>query len=152
MVGLLFYIPEHNETKIRNSEFSAPSGSTTLVVVIMIIIVVVIVVTPQPPWPPPHDFQISSKFNTFYIAKLHIRSKPQIPTRFEVHKYFSHNTLCLWVSFSTSLSKHKAHIENPKFLTPGGGEIIVVIIIIVVPPTSWPPPHDFQKIIIICKI
>ena len=38
----------------------------------------------------------------------------------------------MWVSFSTSLSKHKAHIENPKFLTPGGGEIIVVVIVIVV--------------------
>ena len=46
-VGLLFYIPEHNETKIRNSEFSAPSGSTTLVVVIVVVIIVV--VTPQPP-------------------------------------------------------------------------------------------------------
>ena len=29
-VGLLFYIPEHNVTKIGNSEFSAPSGSETL--------------------------------------------------------------------------------------------------------------------------
>ena len=44
----------------------------------------------------------------------------------------SHNTLCLWVSFSTSLSKHKAHIENPKFLTPGGGEKIIVVIVVVV--------------------
>ena len=37
----------------------------------------------------------------------------------------------MWVSFSTSLSKHKAHIENPKFLTPGGGEKIVVVIVVV---------------------
>ena len=45
-VGLLFYIPEHNETKIRNSEFSTPSGSETVEVVI---IVIVIVVAPLPP-------------------------------------------------------------------------------------------------------
>ena len=38
----------------------------------------------------------------------------------------------MWVSFSTSLSKHKVHIENPKFLTPGGGEKVVVVIVIVV--------------------
>ena len=50
-VGLLFYIPEHNETKIRNSEFSAPSGSTTLAVVVIVVIIIfnIIVVTPQPP-------------------------------------------------------------------------------------------------------
>ena len=42
-VGLLFYIPEHNDTQIGNSEFSAPSGSTTLAVVIVVIIVIVIV-------------------------------------------------------------------------------------------------------------
>ena len=45
-VGLLFYIPEHNDTQIGNSEFSAPSGSNTLVVVV--IVVVVIVVAPLP--------------------------------------------------------------------------------------------------------
>ena len=44
-VGLLFYIPEHNDTQIGNSEFSAPSGSTTLVVVI---VVVVIIIAPLP--------------------------------------------------------------------------------------------------------
>ena len=43
-VGLLFYIPEHNETKIRNSEFSTPSGSETVVVVIIIV-----VIAPLPP-------------------------------------------------------------------------------------------------------
>ena len=46
-VGLLFYIPEHNETKIRNSEFSTPSGSETVEVVVIIIIIVVI--APLPP-------------------------------------------------------------------------------------------------------
>ena len=56
-VGLLFYIPEHNETKIRNSEFSTPSGSET--------VEIVIVIAPLPPWPPPHDFQILSKFINF---------------------------------------------------------------------------------------
>ena len=45
-VGLLFYIPEHNDTQIGNSEFSAPSGSKTLVVVI--VIVVVVIVAPLP--------------------------------------------------------------------------------------------------------
>ena len=45
-VGLLFYIPEHNDTQIGNSEFSAPSGNITLVVVI---IVVIIIVAPRPP-------------------------------------------------------------------------------------------------------
>ena len=40
-VGLLFYIPEHNVTKIGNSEFSAPSGSETLEVVNVVIVVVV---------------------------------------------------------------------------------------------------------------
>ena len=43
VVGLLFYIPEHNETKIRNSEFSTPSGSETVVVI------VVIIIAPLPP-------------------------------------------------------------------------------------------------------
>ena len=43
-VGLLFYIPEHNDTQIGNSEFSAPSGTITLVVVI-----IVIVIAPLPP-------------------------------------------------------------------------------------------------------
>ena len=37
-VGLLFYIPEHNDTQIGNSEFSAPSGSKTLVVVVVVIV------------------------------------------------------------------------------------------------------------------
>ena len=41
LVGLLFYIPEHNETQIGNSEFSAPSGGETLVVVIVIVVIVV---------------------------------------------------------------------------------------------------------------
>ena len=42
-VGLLFYIPEQDERRIGNSEFSAPSGGTTLAVVIIIVIVFVIV-------------------------------------------------------------------------------------------------------------
>ena len=46
--GLLFYIPEHNDTQIGNSEFSAPSGSKTLVVVIVIVIIVIVVVAPLP--------------------------------------------------------------------------------------------------------
>ena len=62
VVGLLFYISEHNDTQIGNSEFSAPSGSKTLVVVV--IVVIVVVVAPLP-WSPPHDFQKSSKFSKF---------------------------------------------------------------------------------------
>ena len=42
LVGLLFYIPEHNETQIGNSEFSAPSGGETLVVIVVIIIVIIV--------------------------------------------------------------------------------------------------------------
>ena len=42
-VGLLFYIPEHNDTQIGNLEFSALSGSKTLVVVVIIIDIIVIV-------------------------------------------------------------------------------------------------------------
>ena len=45
-VGLLFYIPEHNDTQIGNSEFSPPSGSMTLVVVVVIVIVIVVVAPP----------------------------------------------------------------------------------------------------------
>ena len=45
-VGLLFYIPEHNETKIKNSEFSTPSGSETVAVVVVIVIVII---APLPP-------------------------------------------------------------------------------------------------------
>ena len=45
-VGLLFYIPEHNDTQIGNSEFSAPSGSKTLVVIVLVVIVVVIAPLP----------------------------------------------------------------------------------------------------------
>ena len=41
-VGLLFYIPEHHDTQIGNSEFSTPSGGETLVVIIVIVIVVVV--------------------------------------------------------------------------------------------------------------
>ena len=46
-VGLLFYIPEQDERRIGNSEFSTPSGRRTLeeeeeeeVVVIIIVIVI----------------------------------------------------------------------------------------------------------------
>ena len=47
-VGLLFYIPEHNETKIRNSEFSTPSGSETVVVIIIVIVIIVVIVIVAP--------------------------------------------------------------------------------------------------------
>ena len=43
-VGLLFYIPEHNETQIGNSEVSASSGGETLVVVVIVIIIVVVII------------------------------------------------------------------------------------------------------------
>ena len=48
---------------------------------------------------------------------------------------FSHTTLCLLVSFSASLSKHKANVENRKIPTPGGVEkvIVIIFVIIVVP-------------------
>ena len=42
-VGLLFYIPEHHDTQIGNSEFSAPSGSTTLVVIVVVVVVVIVI-------------------------------------------------------------------------------------------------------------
>ena len=46
-VGLLFYIPEQDERRIGNSEFSAPSGRRTLEeVVIVVIVVIIIVVAP----------------------------------------------------------------------------------------------------------
>ena len=59
-VGLLFYIPEHNETKIRNSEFSTPSGSETVEVVI-----VIVVVAPLPHDPHPMIFKNLPKSTDF---------------------------------------------------------------------------------------
>ena len=66
------------------------------------------------------------------------KSKKTVVSFMKVN-FFSHNTLCLWVSFSTSLSKHKAHIENPKFLTPGGNEKIIIVI----PLRPLPPRLNF---------
>ena len=43
-VGLLFYIPEQDERRIRNSEFSASSGGRNLEVVVVIIIVAIVIV------------------------------------------------------------------------------------------------------------
>ena len=40
-VGLLFYIPEQDERRIGNSEFSAPSGGRNFEVVVIVVIVVV---------------------------------------------------------------------------------------------------------------
>ena len=45
-VGLLFYIPEQDERRIGNSEFSAPSGGRNLEVVVIIVIIVVIAPLP----------------------------------------------------------------------------------------------------------
>ena len=42
---------------------------------------------------------------------------------------FFHNTLCLRVFFSASLSNHKANVEHRKFLTPGGGEKVDIVAI-----------------------
>ena len=47
-VGLLFYIPEHNDTQIGNSEFSAPSGNITLVVIIVIVVIAPLDHDPHP--------------------------------------------------------------------------------------------------------
>ena len=48
-VGLLFYIPEQDERRIGNSEFSAPSGGRNLeVVIVVIIVVIVVIVAPLP--------------------------------------------------------------------------------------------------------
>ena len=41
--GLLFYIPEQDERRIGNSEFSAPSSGRNVEVVVVIIVIVVIV-------------------------------------------------------------------------------------------------------------
>ena len=46
-MGLLFYIPEQDERRIGNSEFSAPSGGRNLEVVI-IVVVIIVVVAPLP--------------------------------------------------------------------------------------------------------
>ena len=62
-VGLLFYIPEHNETKIRNSEFSTPSGSETVVVIV--IVVIIVVVAPSDHDPHPMIFIFSSNLTLF---------------------------------------------------------------------------------------
>ena len=45
-VGLLFYIPEQDERRIGNSEFSAPSGGRNLEVVVVVIIIVVVAPLP----------------------------------------------------------------------------------------------------------
>ena len=43
-VGLLFYIPEQDERRIGNSEFSAPSGGRNLEVVVVIVVVIIVIV------------------------------------------------------------------------------------------------------------
>ena len=43
-MGLLFYIPEQDERRIGNSEFSAPSGGRNLEVVVIIVVVIIVVV------------------------------------------------------------------------------------------------------------
>ena len=45
-VGLLFYIPEQDETRIGNSEFSTPSGRRNLEVVVIVVVIEVEVVAP----------------------------------------------------------------------------------------------------------
>ena len=132
---LLFYIPEQAQGTYRKSKISNPWRRWNYCFYCYCYC------TPHIMIPTPwfsknhHNLQNLSKENV--IVFCFFLPNPIWGTL----KYFSHNTLCLWVSFSTSLSKHKAHIENPKFLTPGGGEKIVVVIV-VVSPTSWPPPHD----------
>ena len=60
-VGLLFYIPEQDETRIGNSEFSTPSGRRNLEEVIIIEVVEVAPLS----WPPPHEIQKISKIDHF---------------------------------------------------------------------------------------
>ena len=43
-MGLLFYIPEQDERRIGNSEFSAPSGGRNLELVVVIIVTVIVVI------------------------------------------------------------------------------------------------------------
>ena len=43
-VGLLFNIPEQDERRIGNSEFSAPSGRRNSEVVVIVVVVVVVAV------------------------------------------------------------------------------------------------------------
>ena len=45
-VGLLFYIPEQDERRIGNSEFSAPSGGRNLEVVVIVVIIVIVAPLP----------------------------------------------------------------------------------------------------------
>ena len=145
-VGLLSYIPEQAQGRCRKSKISNPWRRWKSCCCCYYGCIPHIM-TPTP-WfsKNPHNLQNLSKENV--IVFCFFLPNPIWGTL----KYFSHNTLCLWVSFSTSLSKHKAHIENPKFLTPGGGEKIIIVIVVVIVPPTWPPPHDFQKIFIICKI
>jgi hypothetical protein len=46
LLGLLFNIPGHNDTKGGNSEFTTPSGRETLEVILVVIVVVSFVVAP----------------------------------------------------------------------------------------------------------
>ena len=61
---------------------------------------------------------------------------------------FSHNTLCLWVSFSASLSKHKTdwkfRIFSPEQRQKFGIGYCCCCCYCCCP-LPWPPPHDFQK-------
>ena len=118
VLGLLFCIPEQNDTQVGNSDFPTSSGRETGEVVVVIVI---IVVAPLPHDPHPMIF-IFSKIDHF-LKENATCFFVTLPTRFEVHNdlptshfnHFSHNTLCWWVSFSTSLSKHKAQVGNHKF-------------------------------------
>ena len=80
-VGLLFYIPEQDERRIGNSEFSAPSGGRNLE---LVIIVIIIIAAPLP-WPPPHDFQKPFQIYHFLWREFCSCVVAPLQTRFKVH-------------------------------------------------------------------
>ena len=137
-VGLLFYIPELAQGTYRKSKISNPWRRWKNCCCCCCGCIPIMTPTP---WfsKNHHNLQNLSKENV--IVFCFFLPNPIWGTL----KYFSHNTLCLWVSFSTSLSKHKAHIENPKFLTPGGGEIIIVVVIIVGYYIQWCPRKALRE-------
>ena len=45
-VGLLFYIPEYNDTQVRNSQFLTSGGDEKVEVIIVVVVVIVIIVAP----------------------------------------------------------------------------------------------------------
>ena len=131
-VGLLFYIPEQAQGTYRKSKIPNPwrRWKYCCCYYCCYYYCTPHIMTPTP-WfsKNHHNLQNSSKENV--IVLCFSPSEPDLRyTKIFLPQHFMFVGLLFYIK-STSLSKHKAHIENPKFLTPGGGEIIVVVIFIV---------------------